>query len=167
MDLPAEAFTKLCSADNLYIFDEKVVVDLIDQYLKHRDDLPPLKEEDPKQSTEYLTPEELAKREEEKKKHDEEEKKKHDEEQKKRDDEYAKESELGKIQINWDRKIEQVHKDALDRLALKRLNKDQREHLFKTIRYSYLHHEQLLALTMNKQFDLAKNFIVEGLAFKL
>lgn len=39
--------------------------------------------------------------------------------------------------------------------------------MFKTIRYSYLKHEELLELTLNPVFDLAKNFIVEGLSVRL
>ena len=39
--------------------------------------------------------------------------------------------------------------------------------LFKTIRFSYLKHEDLFSLSMNPMFELAKNFIVEGLSVRL
>jgi BTB And C-terminal Kelch len=166
-DLPADAIKSLCAADNLYIQDEKIVVDLIEGYLKHRETLPILDEDNPLKDWSNLTEEEKAKRKEEEDKLAEEEKKKAEEEKKKEDDEYAKLDELGKIQANWNKKVEDVHKQSLDRLAVKRLNKAQRTELFKTIRYSYLHHEQLLQMTMNPMFELAKNFIVEGLTYKI
>lgn len=114
-----------------------------------------------------LTEEEKKKRQEEQAKKDEEEKKKSDEEEKKQADEYAKLDEQGKIQANWNKKVEAIHKGALDRLKLKRLTKDQKIELFKSIRYSFLHHEQLLQMTGNPIFELAKNYIVEGLTYKL
>ena len=61
-DLPAEAFRSLCAADNLYIQDEKLVVDLIQGYLKHREALPLLDEENPLKDWSNLTEEEKKKR---------------------------------------------------------------------------------------------------------
>ena len=46
-DLPVEYFKNICAADNLYIEDEKIVVNLIEEYLNHRKDLPLLPEELP------------------------------------------------------------------------------------------------------------------------
>jgi hypothetical protein len=51
--------------------------------------------------------------------------------------------------------------------VVKRLTKDEKAELFKTIRYGYLKNDELLALAANPMFELAKNFIVEGLAAKL
>ena len=39
--------------------------------------------------------------------------------------------------------------------------------LFNTIRYSFMKHEDLLALTANPAFSLAKDFIIEGLSVRL
>jgi hypothetical protein len=39
--------------------------------------------------------------------------------------------------------------------------------LFRSIRFSYLHHEELLKLAADPEFELAKDFIVEGLTYKL
>jgi membrane protein involved in colicin uptake len=97
---------------------------LIEGYIKHRDELPLLDEEDPMKNWSNLTEEEKKKREEENAKKNEEEKKKSDEEEKKQADEYAKLDEQGKIQANWNKKVEAIHKGALDRLKLKRLTKD-------------------------------------------
>jgi len=48
-----------------------------------------------------------------------------------------------------------------------RLNKKEKAELFLTIRYSFMKHEDLLALTSNSTFALAKDFIVEGLSVRL
>lgn len=50
---------------------------------------------------------------------------------------------------------------------MKRLTKDEKIELFKTVRYSYLSHENLISLTSNKTFELAKDFVLEGLSLKL
>ena len=73
------------------------MVNLIEEYLKHREELAPLKEEIPKKDYSILTEEEKKKREEEEKKKGEEEKKVKDEEEKKANEEFAKLDELGKI----------------------------------------------------------------------
>jgi hypothetical protein len=166
-ELPAEAFRSVCEADNLYIQDEKIVVDLISGYLKHREGLPILDEENPLKDWSNLTEEEKKKREEEEQKKKEEEKKAQDEEEKKHADEFAKLDDLGKIQATWAKKVDGIHHGSTDRLAVKRLTKAQKTDLFKAIRYNFLHHEQLLQMTMNPMFELAKNFIVEGLTYKL
>jgi hypothetical protein len=97
LDLPAEAFTRLCAADNLYIEQEKVVVDLIEQYLKRREGLPLLEEENPQKDWSILTDEEKKKREEEEAKKNEEAKKAREEEEKKELDKFNALDELGKI----------------------------------------------------------------------
>lgn len=74
---------------------------------------------------------------------------------------------MGKINADWARKIEVVHKDAAARLKLNRLNKEEKKELFHSIRYSFVKHEDLIALTTNKTFELAKDYIVEGLSVRL
>ena len=167
MDLPEKAFRSLISADNLYITDEQIVVDLIVKYLKHRDHLPILDEENPMKNWDNLTGEERKKREEEEAKAKEEEAKLKEAEAAKEKAEFDKLDDLGKIQSTWNKKVQEIHQEATDALTLKRLNRDQRKDLFKCIRYSYLHHEKLLQLTSDPLFELAKNFIVEGLTHKL
>ena len=123
-DLPAVNFTSLCSADNLYIEHENIVVHLIEDYLKHREGLPLLEEELPKKDYSILTEEEKKKREEEENKKQEEEKKKSDEEEKKQADEFAKLDDLGKIQHTWTKKSDDYNKECDHRLTLSRLTKD-------------------------------------------
>ena len=67
-ELPVDYFQNLCSADNLYIETEMIVVTLIEEYIKHRDTLPLLDEEKPVKDLSILTEEEKKKREEEEKK---------------------------------------------------------------------------------------------------
>lgn len=130
MDLPADAFTSLISADNLYITDESIVIKLVRDYLDSRKDLPLLDEENPKKDWSNLNEEEIKKRKEDEAKHQEEENKIHEAAKKAAEDEYNKLDELGKIQHNWNKKVEELHVKAHDRLALKRLTKDQKKELF-------------------------------------
>ena len=114
-----------------------------------------------------LTEEEKKRREEEEAKKKEEETKAKEEEKKKEEEEFNKLEELGKIQATWQKKNEEAAKECEQRLTLKRLTKEQKLELFKTVRYSYLKHEELLALAINPVFDAAKNYIVEGLSVRL
>jgi hypothetical protein len=47
------------------------------------------------------------------------------------------------------------------------LSKAEKKELFKTVRYSFLEHEELLLLTTNPVFELAKEYVIEGLSVKL
>jgi len=95
LDLPAEAFTELCAADNLYIEQEKFVVELIEHYLKRREGLPLLDEENPLKDWSALTEEERKKRQEEDAKKDEEAKKAKEEEEKNELDKFNALEDLG------------------------------------------------------------------------
>jgi hypothetical protein len=90
----------------------------------------------------------------------EEETKKKEEEQKKVDDEevatVAALTDEERQHHKWAKVIKGVQKDSENRLKLQRLTKAQKIALFKTIRFSFMKHEDLLALTMNPVFELAK-----------
>ncbi len=107
-ELPVEKFKTLCSSDSLYISQEITVVHLVEKYLKHREGLPLLDEENPLKDWTHLTEEEKTKRKEEEKKHEEEEKKKHEEEEKKKEEEFKALDELGKIQHLQKKKLDGV-----------------------------------------------------------
>lgn len=124
MDLPADAFTSIASADNLYITEESIIIKLVRDYLEHRKELPLLDEENPKKDWTNLNEEEIKKRKEDEAKEKEEENKKIEAAKKAADDEYNKLDDLGKIQHNWNKKVEEIHTKASDRLALKRLSKE-------------------------------------------
>lgn len=74
---------------------------------------------------------------------------------------------MAKINADYAKKVEAIHKQCTGELAIKRLSKDQKKELFKTVRYGFMSHEDLLSLTANKTFEAAKDFIVEGLSVKL
>ena len=63
---------------------------------------------------------------------------------------------LDKANKIWADEVAEAHQQAANSLKLKRLTKDQKVELFKTIRFSFMKHEDLLALTTNKTFELAK-----------
>ena len=54
-----------------------------------------------------------------------------------------------------------------DRLKVKRLKDDEREKLFKSIHYAYLRHEDLVETSMNPNFVQAKDYIMQGLSYRL
>ena len=101
----------------------------------------------------------------------EEEQKHKEEESKKVADEEEKEvAALGdeeRQHHKWGKVINGVHKSSENRLKLKRLSKAEKTELFKTIRFSFMKHEDLLALTMNPTFELAKQCVIEGLSVRL
>ena len=47
------------------------------------------------------------------------------------------------------------------------MSKVEKEKLYKAIRYSYLKHEELLDLSLNPDFAGAKDYILEGLSYRL
>ena len=109
MSLPIPIFTEVLGEESLHVADEIFVVKAIDQYLRFRDTIRPLlEEEDPANDTTHLTEEE--------KKHREEVKAQHAEERKKAEEEaLAKEAEavaamdaLGKIQHESDKHQESI-----------------------------------------------------------
>lgn len=54
-----------------------------------------------------------------------------------------------------------------ERLAEKRLTRDQRRQLFLALKYNYMKHDDLIRTSMNPNFEEAKDFIMEGLSFRL
>ena len=52
-------------------------------------------------------------------------------------------------------------------MKVKRLKDDEREHLFKAIHYAYLKHEDLVDTSMNPNFTQAKDYIMQGLSYRL
>jgi len=101
---------------------------------------------------------------EEEEKHKEEEKKKVDDEEEK---DVAALGDEERQHHKWAKVVKGVHKDSENRLKLKRLSAAEKTELFKTIRFSFMKHEELLALTMNPTFELAKQCVIEGLSVRL
>ena len=58
LSLPHQQLKEFCESDKLEITNEKDLLDLFERYLKAREKLPLLPEEDPSQDWTHLTPEE-------------------------------------------------------------------------------------------------------------
>ena len=140
---------------------------LVRDYIEHRKDLKLLDEEDPLKNLTYLNEEEKKKRLEDEEAAKKEAELKKEEEKTALDAEYAGMDELPRIQKIWNKKVDEMHVKAEDRVVVKRLTIEQKKALFGSIRYSYLHHTDLHALATDPVFDLAKEMIIEGLTYKV
>jgi len=140
---------------------------LVRDYIEHRKDLKQLDEEDPRKNLTYLNDEEKKKRLEDEEASKKEAELKAEEDKKALEAEYAGMDELPRIQKIWNKKVEELHANAEDRVVLKRLTIEQKKALFGSIRYSYLHHTDLHALATDQVFDLAKEMVIEGLTYKV
>ena len=54
----------MLQSDDLHVIDERIILELVEAYLLHRNALPPLPEEDPAKDWSMLTAEERKQREE-------------------------------------------------------------------------------------------------------
>jgi type I site-specific restriction endonuclease len=167
LDVPFENVKNIFASDHLAISNECDLVVIIEKYLAHRDKLPLLADEKPGLDWSMLTSAEKEAREKAKEEEQQAEALKKAEESKAEDDAYNALDDLGKINADWAKKVKSVHKESAERLQLKRLSKAEKKELFKTVRYSFLEHEELLKLTANPVFELAKEFVIEGLSVKL
>ena len=167
MNLPFRYMHALCESDGLKMASEQALASLIEKYLAHRDKIVTAPAAPPKPDFSGLTPEEKEAKEKELKEKEDAEKKAKEEKEKQEKADYDALSPLDKIKA--DLRKEQAAK-ALEcdaRLSIRKLSDDEKKQLFKTIRFSFMTHEELLALTANPAFALAKDFIVEGLSAKL
>ncbi len=94
---------------------------LVRDYIEHRKDLKQLDEEDPRKNLTYLNDEEKKKRLEDEEASKKEAELKAEEEKKALEAEYAGMDELPRIQKIWNKKVEELHAKAEDRVVLKRL----------------------------------------------
>lgn len=160
--------TSLVKNNNLCIADEGVLVPLFERYLKHRESLPLLAEEDKSKDVSNLTEEELKARTEAQTKAKEEETKAKEDEVKAKADAYTALSILEKHNHDWAKHVDtKFHLTSDANLKINRLSKDQKRELFLSIRYSFMKHEDLLALMGSKSMELAKDFIIEALSVRL
>jgi hypothetical protein len=141
LDLPFNYVKNIFSSDDLAVSNEHDLVDLIEKYLAHRDKLPILPEEDPSLDWSHLTEAEKENRIKAKEEEKKAEEAKVAEEEKAELDKYNALDPLGKLNADWSKKVQVVHKECLERLKIKRLSKAERKELFKTVRYSFLEHE--------------------------
>ena len=139
--MPFENVKNIFSSDDLAISNEHDLVELLEKYLAHRDKLPLLKEEDPSLDWSMLNEAEKENRLKAKEEEGKAEEAKKAEETKASEDAYNALDELGKINADWAKKVQVIHKESNERLKLQRLSKAERKELFRTVRYSFLEHE--------------------------
>jgi len=71
------------------------------------------------------------------------------------------------VQFLSDEKQELKIKEIQDKLTVRKLKRDQKEILFKAIHYSFLRHEELIETSLNPNFTEAKDYIMQGLSYRL
>jgi len=72
-----------------------------------------------------------------------------------------------KIQFVLDCAQRDVNAEVKRRLVLAKVSETERMSLFKTIRWSFISHDELLQFAMDQALDLAKPLILEGLSSRL
>lgn len=167
LNLPFEYIRNICDSNGLNISDEMLLVRLFDKYINHRDGLALLPEETKSLDWSLLKDEEKKAREEAKTLEGTEALARKEEQKKATEDAYNQLTPEQQYNRDWELKVDAIHKQASDRMKLLRLSKQEKKELFKTIRYSYCKHEDLLDLVQNPVFNLAKDYIVEGLSVRL
>ena len=168
LSLPYAKMLSLCSKSSLSVSDEKKLVDLFAKYIKHRETIKPLlPEEDPWLDWSHLSDAEKEGREKAKVEAATKNAAAKEELAKAKETEFAALDPLGQENKKWENEVAKVAAKASGNLKLCRLTKAEKKELFKTIRYSYMKHEDLLALTADPVFALAKEYIIQGLSVRL
>lgn len=85
---------------------------------------------------------------------------------------YDAQDELGKQNSDWSKSAHEIHAKAAENLKVRSLAKADKRAVFKTVRYSMMSHEELLALHRlsdkpGSALQEAKDFILEGLSVRL
>ena len=154
--LPLEYFKSLMKDSELNVDNETKVLECVEKYIRHRKDIKP----DQNQEEKKLEKDAKIAAGEEVKDELEEEKAKKDEEFKALDDQ-------GKIQWKYTEEVDQMRKQADDRMRVRGLRPHDKKELFKTIRFAFLTHQELLKCSRDPIFDEAKEYLVEGLTYKI
>lgn len=72
-----------------------------------------------------------------------------------------------KIQYDLDKAAAEKVGEVEARLDKARLNKEERRKLYKTVRYSYMSHKELVKLSADQAFEEARDLVLEGLSLRL
>jgi hypothetical protein len=118
LDMPFNYVKNIFSSDELSVSNEHDLVSLIEKYLIHRDKLPVLPEEDPSLDWSHLTETEKEGRQKTKEEEQKVNETKAAEEAKAGDDAYNALDELGKLNADWAKKVQVVHKECDARMKL-------------------------------------------------
>lgn len=71
------------------------------------------------------------------------------------------------IQFALNLRQEKVNVDVKSVLNHRKLSKKDKLEIFHCIRYSYIPHEELVVLSIDKEFELAKELVIQGLSCRL
>jgi hypothetical protein len=155
--LPLEYFQRLMKADSLNVENEQKVLDWVEKYVKFRLEINADKTEEEKKAERDvivaaggevpLTEEEV--------------------ETAANDEQFAALDDAGKVAWTYINKVNVMRKKASERMKVRGLRSEQKRELFKAIRYAFLTHQELLKCSKDKVFEEAKEYIVEGLTYKI
>lgn len=155
--LPLKYFKSLMKRDELNVENESLVLECVERYIRHRAEVSPDKTEEEKK----------REREEREKAGEEAQPDPEEEEKKKREEEYNALDDKGKIQWRYSDEVEKLRKEADERMRVKGLRSEDKRKLFKTIRFAFLTHQELLKCSRDPLFNEAKEFLVEGLTYQI
>ena len=155
--LPLEYFQNLMKDNELFVDNENKVLECVEKYIRHRVGIEPDKTAEEKKAARAALE---AAGEEVPPDPEEEEKAKKEEEFNGLDDK-------GKIQWTYNEEVNKMRKVASERMRVRGLRPEEKRNLFKTIRYAYLTHQELLKCSRDPLFNEAKEFLVEGLTYKI
>jgi hypothetical protein len=155
--LPLSYFQNLMKSDDLNVDNETRVLEWVEKYIRHRVDIAPDKTAEEKKAEKDVRiaageaplpdPEE--------------------EEAKKKEDQFNALDDKGKIQWKYNEEVEKMRKAADERMRVRGMRPSDKKELYKTIRFAFLTHQELLKWSRDPLFDEAKEYLVEGLTYKI
>ena len=90
-----------------------------------------------------------------------------EEEKAKNEEEFNALDDAGKIQWKKNNEVEKLRKEANERMRIRGLRPNDKRELFKTVRFAFLTHQELLQASRDPLFHEAKEYLVEGLTYKI
>ena len=172
LELDIENFVSILESDKLNIINENVLTDMVKEYIKIRVDAKPVKELPPEQTLKpelwnLLSEQEKENRRKQFADKQQAEKNKAAETRDQQSKVYQALDKAKRIQFILDLK-QQARNDAIEAmLKVKPLKDEDKLRIFRAIRWTYMSHEELLKLSMDPDFSLAKSMIMQGLSCKL
>lgn len=155
--LPLSYFRNLMKGDNLNVDNETRVLECVEKYIRHRNDIHPDKTPEEKKAeiaaraaaggVPIPDPEE--------------------EENKKKEEEFKALDDAGKIQWRKNEEVNNLRKEANERMRVRGMRPEDKRELFKTVRFAFLTHQELLHCSRDPLFHEAKEYLVEGLTYKI
>ena len=155
--LPLKYFINLMKEDELKVDWESQVLEWVEKYIRHRSAIPYDKNEEEKlkeaqeRALQGLPP--LPNLEEE--------------ERKTKEVQFNALDDTGKIQWRKNEEVNLLRKEADERMRIKGLRPSEKREIFKTIRYAFISHAELLKCSRDPLFHEAKEYLVEGLTYKI